>query len=85
MKDKMEIGRFKSAPPAEIGAKVMELKRGLMNARFALASGNMKDTSSMRKTKKAVARLKTYAALAAKKPAANAKPAKKNNNGGDNA
>jgi len=86
MKDKMEIGKFKSASAADIGAKVMDLQRGLMNARFAHAAGNQKDTSDMRKMKKAVARLKTYASMNAKKASAPAPADKaKAKKGGKNA
>ncbi|MDR1009181.1 MAG: 50S ribosomal protein L29 [Rickettsiales bacterium] len=67
MKDKMDIGKFKASSAADIGAKVVELKRDIMNARFALSAGNLKDTSSVGKAKKAVARLNTYASANAKK------------------
>ncbi|MDR0367271.1 MAG: 50S ribosomal protein L29 [Rickettsiales bacterium] len=69
MKDKMEIAKFKSAPLPDILARVVEVRRDLMNRRFALSMGNLNDTASVRAARKAVARLKTYARAAARNPA----------------
>ncbi|MDR3126444.1 MAG: 50S ribosomal protein L29 [Rickettsiales bacterium] len=67
MKDKMEIAKFKSSDAASIKAKILELKRTLMEKRFALSNGTLPDTSSISNTRRALARLNTYMTQATKK------------------
>ncbi|MCL2439587.1 MAG: 50S ribosomal protein L29 [Alphaproteobacteria bacterium] len=67
MKDKLEINKLKDASTADIYARVVELTRSLMNFRFARSAGNLKDTSQIRKTKKAIAKLNTFATKNSKK------------------
>jgi ribosomal protein L29 len=67
MKDKMEIAKFKSSDPASIEAKILELKKSLMEKRFALSNGTLPDTSSISKTRRAIAQLNTYLTQATKK------------------
>ena len=60
MKDKLNMASYRNAAPAEIEAKVLELKKSLMEARFALANGSIKDTSVISRTRRAVATLLGY-------------------------
>ena len=61
MKDKRDIAKYRNAPAAEIEAKVLELKKSLMEARFALANGSIKDTSVVSRMRHAIATLSGYA------------------------
>jgi len=71
MKDTLNIAKMRGASADEINARVLELKKSLMDKRFALSVGNLKDTSSIAKTKKAIAALKGYLSNKPKaKPAA---------------
>ena len=71
MKDALDIKKLRKAKPEEVAARVLELKKTLMEKRFALANGSLKDTSSIAKARRAIATLKGYATNAssgAKKP-----------------
>ena len=72
MKDALDIKKLRKAKPEEIEARVLELKKTLMEKRFALANGSLKDTSSIAKARRAIATLKGYATNAA--PGARVKP-----------
>ena len=80
MKDKLNIVKLRNSTPAEIEAKELELKKALMEARFALANGSIKDTSVISRMRRAIATLKGYATnkqtpkAKADKPAKSAKP-----------
>ena len=60
MKDKMDIMKFKNLDSASIEAKIIDLKKALMEARFALASGQLADISKLSQMKKAIAQLNTF-------------------------
>ena len=60
MKDKLDIAKLRNASPAEIEAKVLDLKKSLMEARFALANGSIKDTAAISRMRHAIATLKGY-------------------------
>lgn len=60
MKDTKDILKLRSASKEEISSKILDLKKELMNLRFSLNTGNLKDTSLIRKTKKAIATLKGF-------------------------
>jgi ribosomal protein L29 len=65
--------KLKTTGEDEINARVLELKKDMMDKRFALSVGNLKDTSSVAKTRKAIARLKGFVSNKPKaKPAAKA-------------
>ena len=63
MKKNNDILNMKSATPDEINAKVLELRRELMQSRFSLFSGQLKNTSVMKNIRKSIARLLTYLKL----------------------
>jgi ribosomal protein L29 len=77
MKDTLGITKMRNASSAEIDARVLELKRSLMDRRFALKVGSVKDTSELAKIKRAIATLKGFVtnkkAPKAAAPAANKK------------
>jgi|GEM_PF-2631456 len=80
MKDKLDITKYMNATASEIEGKVLDLKKSLMEARFAQANGSIKDTSVISRTRHAIATLLGYItnkkapkAAAAKAPKA-AKP-----------
>ncbi len=60
MKSKQDILKFKTASKEEISSKVLDMKKELMNLRFQHSTGNLKDSSLLRKTKKAIATLKSF-------------------------
>ncbi len=60
MKDTKDILKLKTASKEEISSKILDLKKELMNLRFSLNTGNLKDSSAIRKTKKAIATLKGF-------------------------
>jgi ribosomal protein L29 len=76
MKDALNITKLKTASTDEIDARVMELKKDLMDKRFALSVGNLKDTSSVSKARRAIAALKGFASNKPKAKAAKAKATK---------
>jgi ribosomal protein L29 len=61
MKDTLSVMKMRNAPQAEIDARVLELKRSLMDRRFALKVGSVKDTSEIGKARRAIAALKGFA------------------------
>ena len=74
-KDKLDIAKYRNAPAAEIETKVLELKKVLMEARFALANGSIKDTSVVSRMRHAIATLSGYMTnKQAPKVAVSAKP-----------
>jgi ribosomal protein L29 len=77
MKDTLDTTKMRVAKPEEISARVLELKKSLMDKRFALKVGSVKDTSELGKIKRAVARLNGFITNrrvpAAAKPAAGKK------------
>lgn len=60
MKNKQDIMKFKTSNKEEISSKVLDLKKELMNLRFQHTTGNLKDTSLLKKTKKSIAMLKGF-------------------------
>lgn len=60
MKDTKDISKLKTASKDEISSKVLDLKKELMSLRFQYTAGSLKDTSLLRKTKKAIAALKGF-------------------------
>ena len=76
MKDAFDVMKMRNATDAEIAARVLELKKSLMDRRFGLRVGSVKDTSELSKIKKAVATLKGFATNK-KAPAAGAQAKKK--------
>lgn len=60
MKDTKDILKLKTASKEEISSKVLDLKKELMNLRFAHNTGNLKDSSQLKKTKKSIATLKGF-------------------------
>jgi ribosomal protein L29 len=74
MKDTFDIAKMRNASPAEIDARVLELKKSLMDRRFGLRVGSVKDTSELSKIKKAIAALKGFATNK-KAPGAGKQPA----------
>ena len=81
MKDKLDIAKYRNATQTEVDAKLLALKKSLMEARFALANGSIKDTSIISRTRRAIATLLGYATnkqtpkAKTEKPAKSAKPA----------
>ena len=55
-----DILKMKTATIDQIKDKIVELKKHLMNLRFSLASGKISNLSEIRKTRRDVARLKTF-------------------------
>ena len=60
MKDTKDILKLKTASKEEISSKILDLKKELMNLRFSHNTGNLKDSSALKKTKKAIATLKSF-------------------------
>lgn len=60
MKNKQDIMKLKNASKEEISSKVLDLKKELMNLRFQHTTGNLKDSSLLKKTKKSIAMLKGF-------------------------
>jgi len=60
MKSKQDILKLKSASKEEVSSKILDLKKELMNLRFQHTTGGLKDSSSLRKTKKSIATLKGF-------------------------
>jgi large subunit ribosomal protein L29 len=59
MLKKEDKKKLKTANSSELTTKLMDLKKGMMNLRFQHSSGQLKDTSSLRKAKKNIAQVKT--------------------------
>jgi len=74
MKDKLDITKYMNATASEIEGKVLDLKKSLMEARFAQANGSIKDTSVISRTRRAIATLLGY--ITNKKAPASAKAPK---------
>lgn len=60
MKFKEDILKFRSSSKEDVKSKLLDLKKNLMNLRFQHASGNLKDSSLIRKTKRSIAMLKSF-------------------------
>ena len=60
MKSTQDIMKLKTASKEEISSKILDLKKELMNLRFQHTTGNLKDSSLLRKTKKSIAMLKGF-------------------------
>ena len=60
MKSKQDILKFKTASKEEVSSKILDLKKDLMNLRFQHTTSSLKDSSLLRKTKKAIATLKSF-------------------------
>ena len=60
MKSTQDIMKLKTASKEEISSKILDLKKELMNLRFQHTTGNLKDSSLLRKTKKSIAILKGF-------------------------
>lgn len=55
----MKIDELKTLSVQELEAKVLELKKELLDLRFQLATGNLENTAKIKVIKKDVARIKT--------------------------
>ena len=60
MKSKENILKFKTANKEEVSSKILDLKKELMNLRFQHTTGSLKDSSLLKKSKKAIATLKGF-------------------------
>ena len=60
MKSKQDILKLRTASKEEVSSKILDLKKELMNLRFQHTTGSLKDSSLLRKTKKAIATLKSF-------------------------
>ncbi|MGL5021342.1 MAG: 50S ribosomal protein L29 [Mycoplasmatales bacterium] len=56
---RMNIKEAKAMAPDAINAKVLELKKELLNLRFQLATGNLENTAEIKSIKVNIAILKT--------------------------
>lgn len=55
----MDIDKIRSLSDAELEQALVEAKQELWNARFALATRQLKDTSLIRRTRRTIARILT--------------------------
>lgn len=55
----MDIDKLRSLSDAELERALAEAKQELWNARFALATRQLKDTSLIRRTRRTIARILT--------------------------
>ncbi|HWP63141.1 MAG TPA: 50S ribosomal protein L29 [Candidatus Binatia bacterium] len=55
----MDIDKIRSLSDAELEQALAEAKQELWNARFALATRQLKDTSLIRRTRRTIARILT--------------------------
>lgn len=55
----MDIDKIRSLSEAELEQALAEAKQELWNARFALATRQLKDTSLIRRTRRTIARILT--------------------------
>ncbi len=55
----MKMKDINAMSTTEMEAKVVELKKELLNLRFQLATGNLENTAQIKNIKKDVARIKT--------------------------
>ncbi|MER3417584.1 MAG: 50S ribosomal protein L29 [Chloroflexota bacterium] len=55
----MDIDKIRSLSDAELERALAEAKQELWNARFALATRQLKDTSLIRRTRRTIARILT--------------------------
>jgi large subunit ribosomal protein L29 len=56
---RMNISEAQTMAPEAINAKVLELKKELLNLRFQLATGNLENTAEIKSIKVNIAILKT--------------------------
>ncbi len=59
MLKKDEQAKLQTSSKSVLTTKLMDLKKDMMNLRFQAHSGQLKDTSSIRKTRKNIAQVKT--------------------------
>ena len=55
----MSVNDFRELSIQELENKIVDLKKGLMDSRFALATSQIEDTSVFRKIKKEIAQANT--------------------------
>ncbi len=55
----MKMTEINNLSIEERNAKILELKKELLNLRFQLATGNLENTSQIKTIKKDIARIKT--------------------------
>lgn len=55
----MKMSEIKELNHEEINARIIELKRELLNLRFQLATGSLENTAQIKSIKKDIARLNT--------------------------
>jgi large subunit ribosomal protein L29 len=55
----MKASEIRKMTNEEINSNILKLKEELFNLRFQLAVGQLTDTARIKKTKKAIAKLKT--------------------------
>ncbi len=60
MKSNADILKMKTASAEELKAQILSMKKDMMKMRFELTTGQLKDVSSISKTRKNIARLKTF-------------------------
>ena len=63
----MKASEIRKMTNEEINSNILKLKEELFNLRFQLAVGQLTDTARIKKTKKAIARLKTVQSESANK------------------
>lgn len=54
----MKINELRELTTKELNEKIEELKKELLNLRFANASGNLENPSKIKETRKTIARIK---------------------------
>lgn len=55
-----DILKLRNSSVEEVKSKIIDLRKSLMGLKFELSTGQIKDLSTVRKTKKDIARLKTF-------------------------
>ncbi len=70
MLKKEDIAKLKTANKEELTAKLVDLKKELMNTRFQLTAGQLKDTATVKKIRRNIAQVETFLSAAANKETA---------------